>query len=177
MDEVLAGKATWSDRVERSEGWPIGVEAITAGTLAQVDPSHPSIRPTWEYWVEIAEHSFPAGKYNPSAEWNSHKKMRGRGIHYLRSRYVLTLLGARSADLPSALDRRIVEWIWKNPEGIGYLGEELQNPQPFHIFNWLESLEIIVALPVLPGDRRRSAGMALEPAQCGWLVGFRGEGQ
>jgi hypothetical protein len=71
MEKVLAGEASWSDRVEKSEGWPIGVEAITAGTLAQVDPSHSSIRPAWEYWVEIAGHSFHAGEYNPSAEWKA----------------------------------------------------------------------------------------------------------
>ena len=143
MEQVLAGKAAWSDRAEKSEGWSIGVEAITAGTLAQIDPSHPSIRPVWEYWIEIAGRSFPAGEYDPSAEWKAHKDSRGMGIHYLRSRYALTLLGARSAYLPAALDRRLVDWIWKSPEGIGYLGADLQHPRPFRIFNWLESLEIL----------------------------------
>jgi hypothetical protein len=143
MAKVLAGEASWSDRVEKSEGWPNGVEAITAGTLAQVDPSTSSIRPAWEYWVEIAECSFSTGEYSLSAEWKAHKGLRGLGIHYLRSRYVLTLLGARSAHLPATLDRRIVDWIWRNPEGIGYLGADLQHPEPFHIFNWLESLEIL----------------------------------
>ncbi len=143
MEKVLDGKAAWSDRVEKSEGWPIGVEAITAGTLAQVDSLHSSIRPAWEYWVEIAERSFPTGEYNPSAEWKAHKGLRGMGIHYLRSRYVVTLLGARSAHLPAALDRRIVNWIWKDPQVIGYLGADMQHPRPFRIFNWLESLEIL----------------------------------
>jgi len=143
MQEVLEGKAAWADRVERSEGWPIGVEAITAGTLAAVNPLHPSIHPAWEYWAEIAEQSFPGGVYNPSAEWQAHKNSRGIGIHYLNSRYVLTLLGARSAHLPPALDRCIVNWIWNDPAGIGYLGADMQHPKSFHIFNWLESLEIL----------------------------------
>lgn len=143
MQEVLDGKAAWSDRVEKSEGWLIGVEAITAGTLAEVNPVHPSIRPAWEYWVEIAKDSFPGGAYSPSAEWKAHKDLRGKGTHYLRSRYVLTLLGARSVHLPPALDRCIVDWIWNDPAGIGYLGADMQNPKPFHIFRWLESLEIL----------------------------------
>lgn len=143
MSSVLAGKVTWSDRVEKSEGWPIGVEAITSGTLAQVDPSHPSLLPAWEYWEEVARHSFPGGAYDPQAEWQAHKNVRGLGIHYLRSRYVLTLLGACSANLPAGLDRQIVSWIWNDPQGIGYLGADMQHPRPFHIFNWLESLEIL----------------------------------
>jgi len=164
MEKVLAGEASWSDRVEKSEGWPIGVEATTAGTLAQVDPSHSSICPAWKYWVEIAERSFPSGEYNPSAEWKAHTGLRGIGIHYLRSRYVLTLLGARSAHLPAALDRRIVDWIWKDLEGIGYLGADLQHPEPFHIFNWLESLEI---LSLFQCFREVAAG------GLGWLWGLR----
>jgi hypothetical protein len=56
---------------------------------------------------------------------------------------VLTLLGAHSAHLPAAFDRRIVYWIGNNPAGIGYLGTDLQNPEPFHIFHWLESLEFL----------------------------------
>jgi hypothetical protein len=142
---VLEGKAAWRDRVEKSEGWPIGVEAITAGTLAQVDPSHPAILPAWEYWAGIAVRCFPNGAYDPSAEWEAHKKRRGIAIHYLQSRYVLSLLGARSAHLPAALDRQIVDWIWNDPAGIGYLGADLQHPRPFHIFQWLESLEILSA--------------------------------
>ena len=143
MQEVLEGNATWSDRVEKSEGRPIGVEAITAGTLAQVDHSHPALLPAWEYWVEIAGRCFPYGQYNPLAEWKAHKDARGIGIIYLSSRYVLSLLGGRSAHLPPALDHQIVNWTWNNPAGIGYLGADLQHIQPFHTFHWLESLEIL----------------------------------
>jgi len=143
LRKVLEGKAAWSDRVEKSEGWPIGMEAITAATLAQVDLSHPAILPAWEYWVGIALRSFSKGAYDQSAEWKAHKNVHGVGIRYLRSRYVLTLLGSRSADLPPALDRQIVDWIWNDPQGIGYLGADLQHPKLFHVFHWLESLEIL----------------------------------
>ena len=143
MHSILDGKAAWSDRVEKSEGWPIGVEVITAATLAQVDPEHPATLPAWEYWTEIANRSFPHGSYDPSAEWNAHKALRGHGLRYLGSRYVLTVLGAHSASLPASLDRQIVDWVWNNPAGIGYLGADLQHPEPFHIFQWLESLEIM----------------------------------
>jgi len=143
MLKVLEGKAAWSDRVEKSEGWPIGVEAITTATLAEVDPTHPAVLPVWEYWVRIAKCSFPAVAYDPSAEWKAHKDLRGIGIIYLGSRYVLTLLGSCSSHLPAALDRQIVDWIWNNPAGIGYMGADLQHPETFHIFHWLESMEIL----------------------------------
>jgi hypothetical protein len=143
MEKILAGKKTWLDRVEKSEGWQIGVEAITAGPMAHVDPKNPLLDKPWEYWSAIAECSFPYGEYDPQAEWKAHKKLRGRGISYLRSRYVLTLLGSRSTDLPPALDRRIIKWIWNHPEGIGYLCIGMQRPTLKHIFNWFESMEIL----------------------------------
>jgi hypothetical protein len=143
MEKVLTGKAIWSDRVEKSEGWPIGVETITAGTLAQVDSSHPAIQKAWDYWVEVAERSFPGGGYDSKTEWQAHKDLRGIGIIYLSGRYALTLIGTHSADLHPVLDRRIVDWIWNNPKGIGYLGADMQHPKPAHIFQWLESLEIL----------------------------------
>jgi len=65
------------------------------------------------------------------------------GIHYLNSRYVLTLLSARRRHIPGSLDHQLVEWIWKNRAGIGYLGANNRQPEPFHIFNWIESLEIL----------------------------------
>jgi hypothetical protein len=143
MEQILTGKAAWSDRVEKSEGWPICMKTITAGTLAQVDPSNPALQEIWDYWVEIAGRCFPKGEYDPDAEWKAHKDLRGIGVCYLGSRYVLTLLGARSANLPIALDRRIMDWIWNSSRGIGYLCANLKNPEPFHIFQWLESLEIL----------------------------------
>ncbi len=155
MQRVLEGAATWPDRVEKSEGWPICVETITAATLAEVDPAQPASLSTWKYWVEVAERSFPAGKYDPEAEWQAHKELRGLGTRYLGSRYVLTLLGVRSAALPEALDRRIVDWVWNNPAGIGYLGADLRHPERFHIFHWLESLEI---LSTFQSWRERAAG-------------------
>ena len=143
MQSILAGKAAWSDRVEKSKGWPIAVKAITAATLAQIDPEHPATLPAWEYWTEIANRSFPHGSYDPSAEWNAHKDRRSLGFRYMGSRYVLTVLGAHSTSLPASLDHQIVDWVWNNPAGIGYLGANLQHPEPFHIFQWLESLEIM----------------------------------
>ncbi len=169
MQSILERKAAWSDRMEKSEGWPIGVETITAATLAQVDPFSPAILPAWEYWVGIALRSFRGGSYDRSAEWNAHKNQRGVGIHYMGSRYALTLLGARSDLLPASLDRQLVEWVWNNPAGIGYLGADLQHPELFHIFQWLESLEVLSRFrcqhPVARGalawllEQRRSDGL------------------
>jgi len=143
MERVLSGDAVWSDRVEKSEGWPIGVQTITAATLAQIDPSHPAVLPAWEYWLRIAGGSFPGGSYDPSVEWQSHKETRGIGIIYLASRYTLTLLAAQSTALPAELEGRIVDWIWNNPAGIGYLGVDLRQPTTKRILIWLESNEIL----------------------------------
>lgn len=150
MVKVLDGKAAWSDRVEKSEGWPIGVQTITAGILAQIDPTHPAIQPAWEYWLKVASDSFPGGSYDPSAEWQSHRKKRGIGIIYLASRYTLSLLGAHGTALPAELESRIVDWIWNNPAGIGYLGVDLGQPTPYKIHYWLESNEILSSFPSWP---------------------------
>jgi hypothetical protein len=143
MEEVLTGEAVWSDWVEKSEGWPIGVEAITAATLAQVDPDHPALGPVHEYWVRVASRSFPNGVYNPEAEWNAHKESRGVGIRYLRSRYALTLLGFYTTAMPTDLDQQIINWIWHEPQGIGYLGTDVQRPSIRSVLSWLKSLEIL----------------------------------
>jgi hypothetical protein len=143
MLKILKKEATWTDRREKSEGWDIAVEAITASTLAEVDPTHPAIVPVWEYWVEICSRCFPNGVYSPEAEWKAHREARKVGIKYLPSRYVVTLLGARSAALPACLDRQLVTWLWEKPDGIGYLGADMRHPEIFHIFYWLESLEIL----------------------------------
>lgn len=144
---VLEGRQVWSDRVEKSEGWPIGFEAINAGMLAEVAAGHPILESPWAYWLEIAESSFPDGQYSSRAEWNAHKQRRGRGILYLRSRYVLSLLGARGSDLPPALAGRLLEWIAHEPQGIGYIGASVQHPNAFHIAHWLDSLEILSRFP------------------------------
>ena len=56
---------------------------------------------------------------------------------------MLTLLGARSSHLPATFEHCLTDWIWKEPQGIGYLSADLQHPMLLHIFNWLESLEIL----------------------------------
>jgi hypothetical protein len=139
---VLAGRQAWSDRVERSEGWPLGVEAISAGMLAAIDPQHPALDTPRNYWIGIAAASLQTGAYDPRAEWDAHRARRGRGILYLRSRYVLSLLGSRP-DLPPGLSQQILDWLWNEPQGIGYLGADLRHPDPGHIFQWIESLEIL----------------------------------
>ncbi len=143
IQDILDGKAQWSDRQERSEGWPILVEAISAGTLAQVDPSHPALTRVRNYWMEIAQRSFVDGIYDQQREIRAHKETSGLKIVYLRSRYVLTLLGARRDLIPVTLDRQIVDWIWNNENGIGYLGANIRHPDRFHINQWLKSLEIL----------------------------------
>jgi hypothetical protein len=80
MQSVLAGKASWSDRVEKSEDWPIARQAITTASLEEVNPADPATLSTWEYWVGITSRSFPGGSYNPIAEWNAHKEQSDLGI-------------------------------------------------------------------------------------------------
>jgi hypothetical protein len=160
MTAILEGKAAWSDRVEKSEGWPISVEAITAGTLALVDAENPAIDQAWNYWIEIAGRSFRSGIYSTTAEWKAHKELRGVGIHYLLSRYVLQLLGAQGREIPGNLEKQLVGWIWNDPNGIGYLGADLRQPSHFNIFYWVESMEILSRFP--------SWHLIAEPAM-GWL--------
>jgi hypothetical protein len=150
MTAVLGGRRAWADRVEHAEGWPTVVEAITAGTLAEVDPTHPAIAAPWAYWAEIAERALASGSYDARAETRAHRALRGRACVYLGSRYVLTLLGAQSGGLPAALDRRLATWAWERPEGIGYLGVNPRRPDDRHAAQWLESLAILAAFRSRP---------------------------
>jgi sirohydrochlorin ferrochelatase len=143
MAAVLEGRVGWTDRAERSEGWPIVVETVTAGTLAQVDASHRAIDAPWAYWAEVADRSLVGGTYDPHAEARAHRDLRGRATVYLGSRYALALLAARGADLLASLDRRLARWTWERPEGIGYLGVDLRRPTDRRAAAWLESLEIL----------------------------------
>jgi hypothetical protein len=143
IQDILDGKAQWSDRQERSEGWQIAVEAVSAGTLAQVDPSHPALTRVRKYWMEIAQRSFVDGIYDQQSEIRAHKETSGLKMVYLGSRYVLTLLGSKCDLIPPTLDRQIVDWIWNNENGIGYLGANMRHPDQFHINHWLDSMEIL----------------------------------
>jgi GNAT superfamily N-acetyltransferase len=147
MLRVLQGEIQWTDRVERSESWLTAVEAITAGTLARLDPDLPALDSAWEYWVGIADEALSGSSTNRRVELQAHLRRRGVGSHYLASRYVLQLLGSRGTQLPADLARRILNWLWESPAGIGYLGADLRQSDNFHIFNWVESLEILSGFP------------------------------
>ena len=113
----------------------------------------------------------------PEAEWRAHKELRGLGTRYLGSRYVLTLLGVRSAALPEALDRRIVDWVWNNPAGIGYLGRGPAAPGSVSHFPLAGVAGNPVDIPKLARAGGRRSGLVMEPAQPGRGMGFRHEAQ
>ena len=170
MVKVLNGEAVWSDRVEKSEGRPIGVEAITAATLAQVDPDHPAVGSVREYSVRVANRCFPNGVYSPEAEWAAHKELRGIGIRFIRSAYVLILLSSRSTPLPVDLEQKIINWIWHESRGNGYLGIDLQLPSTRSVLPWLKSLEILSPYSTF----RKMSTTAIDWCQPKELRGFMG---
>jgi hypothetical protein len=151
MVAVLDGRAAWPDPAERGGAWPIIVEAVTAGTLAQVDPANPALDRPWRYWARIAERALTSGVYDPGAERAAHRELSGVPLDYLGSRYVIALLGARADRLPASTERRLVEWIARRREGIGYLGADLHAPPGRNTAAWLETLDLLAPFPTAPG--------------------------
>lgn len=151
MISVLEGIVVWPDPPEKNDRWPVGVQLITAATLAQVDPGNRSVDKVWEVWFEIARRAFASGSYDAHAEILAHRELTGASVKdsYLtiHNRYSLSLLAARSRQIPMELQRAIVKWIWRREKGVGYLHVALHDlpecSSSSRMERWMRSLEIL----------------------------------
>src|SRR3712207_5372039 len=132
MTELLTGAIPFPDPPEKNDRWPTGWRLFTGATLAQIAPDHPQLDALWKLWATIARRTFVAGAYDPEAESRAHRELTGATMQgsylVLRGRHQLTLLGARSDDLPRDLEAALVRWVWHAPQGVGYFGEPLAQP-------------------------------------------------
>lgn len=144
---ALQGRVQITDPPEKNERWPLLVQTILTGRLAQLDPGHALIKPVWSDWLQIARQAFSSGNYSTMEEASAIHL--ATGIYapqgYLESQHALWLLAAQ--ELPASLEYLLVEWIWTKPDGIRYLRVSLANPQPRQMGYWLRSLNILSRFP------------------------------
>ncbi|MEM2118292.1 MAG: hypothetical protein QW386_04670 [Candidatus Bathyarchaeia archaeon] len=155
LSHLLDGSLDFPDPPERNNRWATGKQLFVAATLARIRPTYPAIDRTRDLWVTIAKHTFASGKYDSDAETRAHKTLTGASVKnsylVLNNRYQLALLGSRATKLPATLEYALVDWVWHNEEGVGYLGIPLSNiPHHFTkgmLDRFFTSLELLSLFP------------------------------
>lgn len=147
IENVLNGQAHVTDREEKSESWPLLINFILAGRLAQIEPANPLLDDAWDCLVEITRQAFISGKYQLADEAQAFLQRANTHVPkgFLESKHALLILSART--LPGSIERQLVEWIWHKPDGIRYLRAPLYAPQPRMIAYWLRSMNILTRFP------------------------------
>jgi hypothetical protein len=141
--DVMHGNAQIPDRIEQSESWPLLIQFILAGRLAQIDPANDILVSFWSYLAEVANQAFASGNYRLEDEAAAHLHLSGRHVPqgFLESQHALWVLSTQP--LPNQLEFALIDWIWHKPDGIRYLRAPLSDPQPRLIGYWQRSMNII----------------------------------
>ena len=153
---LLGDPSAFPDLPEKNDRWPTGLPMILAGTLALIEPRHPAIAPVRELWIELAKRIFKGGGYSEQAEIAAHAELTGatvRGSYlHIANRYAVSILSSAPQLLPTSLEQAYVGWLYRKPEGLDYLEEQLSampppSQRPGRFDRWLTSLELISRLP------------------------------
>ena len=143
IQDVLNGNKQITDRVEKNEAFPVFIRFILAGRLAQIDPANRLLYSFRDYLGKVADQAFSSGKYSLEGELTAYRQL--SGIHaprgFLESQHALYILSTRP--LSGQLEQALLDWVWKKPDGIGYLRARLSSPQPQRIGYWLRSMNIV----------------------------------
>ena len=160
--QVLSGRAQVTDRVEKNPAWPLLIKFILAGRLAallgrwpapqpagwpQIEPGNPILDDHWAYLAKVARQAFHSGQYQLEDEALAYLQLSNLYLPqgFLESKHALWLLSSRP--LPIDLEQRLVEWLWKKPDGIRYLRAPLSDLKPRLIAYWLRSMDILTLFP------------------------------
>ena len=141
--QVLDGEAKITDWYEKNESFPLLIQYIVAGRLAQIDPNNPGLIPYWQFLVDIANQAFVSGSYRLQDEADAFLKL--SGVHvpggFLESQHALWILSSQR--LPERLEHALVSWISQKPDGIRYIRAPLIGPRPQQIGYWLRSMNLL----------------------------------
>lgn len=125
MAGVISGQASWCDRVEKFNEWPVITNVITAATLSSVDRNHPVLGDICKLWGGITEKAFETGEHDLRRELAAFEELTGicptKKDSKLNKKYPLILLSASDNCLPLEVQKAYLKWIWNNREGIYYL--------------------------------------------------------
>ncbi|MCI0521026.1 MAG: hypothetical protein L0Z70_12335 [Chloroflexi bacterium] len=163
---LLEGRIPFPDYHEKNDRWPTGMCLFQAATYSLIDPVSSLLDGDRALWGEIARRTFRSGEYREADEIRAHAELTGATVQgsYLRlnNRYALNLLGSPAGAISGELTARLLDWLWRLPEGIGYLGAPLNQPPPRSggvVERWLASHEMLARL--FPG-RTAQADAAME---------------
>jgi hypothetical protein len=143
IQDALNGNVYITDRIEKAESWPLLVNYILAGRLAQIDPGNKMLDTFWIYLAEVTQHAFASGNYRLEDEANAYLHLSGVLVPggFLESQHALYILASRR--LPNKIEHALVSWIWHKPDGIRYLRAPLHEPHSRHIGYWLRSMNLL----------------------------------
>lgn len=151
--KIMQGETAFPDHHEKNNRWQTGVRLFLTSTLSLIHPNHPALNVDRELWRKIAEITFQSGQYCEKDEIKAHAELTGATVKdsylVLNGRYQLNILGSISGTISVELERRLLQWLWEKPDGIGYLGISLirQPPDlPGQFDRWLASLELLSRL-------------------------------
>lgn len=145
LDETMP----FPDPAEVNNRWLTGWRLFAASILAQIQPTHPALAPTYDLWHRIAQRTFAEGTYSQQAEVTAHQDLTGatiRGSYLeLQNRYSIALLAARGLD--TDLEAAYLTWLTCLPDGLHYLtGPVLVETVPQAVGpleRWLSALDIL----------------------------------
>jgi hypothetical protein len=143
-DEVLGKLLDWivacnndevkfPDRDEVTNSWmDIGVRWSTFGSIALIDPMHPSLDRAWEKWAHLVNGTFSSGQFNQDDHTKAFLRLAVNeltnrqmkllsNMNFIGMRYCVEILGATANRLPKEIERAYVKWLLTRDEGIYYI--------------------------------------------------------
>ena len=153
LGRVLRGAARIPDPPEKNSRWPAGVEMFAGGTLALVEPRAAALDELFGRWSAVLARSFASAVFDPEAELQAQHEIHNvdlrEGVGYLglANRYAVALLASRAGALPARVRRAYADWLWRNPDGLGYLNQpalpraRMPASNSRAIVAWLRTLE------------------------------------
>jgi hypothetical protein len=153
IERHLRGEVTWTDRVEKHDDprlWPFFTAYISAGRLAQLDPTHPLLKEKVAFMHALLYASFPDGLHDAAAEVGAQRELSDipTGTHWalLSNQYGVMLLAADTA-LPAELQDAWLGYILRKPGGIYYINNTALDTPPAvqspDLSSWLYAHELL----------------------------------
>jgi len=180
---LMDGSLSFPDYEEKNNRWSVGKRLFLAATLARIDPDNAALNRDRKLWRDIAIRAFKSGKYSPGHEAEAHLKLTGATVEgsylVIGNRYVLNILARRQGLIPSKIEKAFFEWLWRRPEGVGYLNVPMfSNPAYLsagQFDRWLTSFELMLrAFPTASESACKAVDWILQQADREGLWDFGG---
>lgn len=170
---ILRNEMPFPDPPEKNDRWATGTELFAAGTLAMIEPDATALAPIRARWAQIVQGAFEAGSHDLATERDVQRRLHGIAseLRYLAlfNRYQVTLLASEPTVLAAETLDVALDWLWRRPHGIGYLGTPLSGAPGAKrgLDRWLHSHWLLSAFGAPWRVRARE--------MVAWLLAARGD--